>query len=111
MDWNTANKFCKARLGDLVSIHSEKEADFLKCSIVQNLKSNAWIGGYKPKGSANKWQWTDGSAYDYFNWFITQPDNLADKFVCVHMNRKYGFKWVDGNCKKKLPFICKQKFF
>ena len=110
MDWNMANIFCKARLGHLVSIHSEREMKFLESDVVQNATSKIWTGGLKSKWPANTWQWNDGSAYDYFNWFITQPDNLESP-VCIHMNREYGFKWVDGNCKAKLPFICKKKFF
>ena len=110
MDWNMANNFCKARLGHLVSIHSEREMKFLECDIVQNKTSKIWTGGSKAKWPANTWQWTDGSAYDYFNWFITQPDNLESP-VCIHIGGGSSHEWVDGNCKAKLPFICKKKFF
>ena len=110
MDWNMANDFCKARLGHLLSIHSENEVEFLKGNIIQNATSNIWIGGFKSKWPANNWQWTDGSTYDYFNWFITTPDNFGSP-VCILMFRKYGFKWNDGNCKDKFPFICQKKLF
>ena len=110
MDWNTADDFCKARLGHLVSIHSEKEMTFLKDDVIQNATLHAWIGSLKSKWPANNWKWTDGSAYDYFNWLNTQPNDLGSP-LCGYMNRNHGFKWADTKCSQKFPIICKKKFF
>ena len=105
-----ANNFCKARLGHLVSIHSKKEMTFLKDEIVQNVTSLIWIGGLKSKWPANNWKWTDGSAFDYFNWWNNQPNDLGSP-LCTWIDKKLGFKWGDGGCSHKFPFICKKKSF
>ncbi len=51
------------------------------------------------------WVWTDGSAWDYANWGINQPDDAYDGEDCLEI---WGSNnWNDHGCKRAYPYICK----
>lgn len=72
-------------MGDLVSITSQAENDFLGTIILfqhwhhngGNNSSNSgfmgpWTGGYQPNGV--DWEWTTGETWGYTNWEDNQPN-------------------------------------
>jgi hypothetical protein len=50
------------------------------------------------------WVWTDGSAWDYTNWGINEPNDYLDGEDCLHIRE---LDWNDYDCTLALPFICK----
>ena len=52
---------------------------------------------------ADKWQWEDGTQYDWTNWHHTQPSDFNNE-KCVRY-RGDG-KWYDDHCSRKYYFIC-----
>ena len=93
-----------------VSIHSLKEADFLKKRIVNGTNENIWIGG-KGFGRDGKWFWPDGSEFGPFeNWADGQPNNPNpddQPLECAYMQTP-SRKWGDAECAAdySYPFIC-----
>ena len=54
---------------------------------------------------ADKWQWEDGTLYDFTNWHTTQPSNFnTEKCARFHGDGK----WYDNICSDRLYFICKK---
>merc|ERR1719348_424540 len=62
-NWDDARNQCKLEGGDLASITSEYENDFIQSL---NLPERAWVGG-SSTGSVGSltWSWSDGSTYGY----------------------------------------------
>jgi len=53
------------------------------------------------------WEWSDGTAANYFRWANNEPNGLEDEY-CVEMYPNVG-SWNDVNCNhKKRGFVCKK---
>ena len=113
LNWNDAKKHCQSLPSKLVAIHSEEEMNFLEQKVVHgvNFKSGGstgiWIGGYEING---KWNWDDGSEFDWKNWEKTQPnapkvtDTIDD---CAYLWTTERYEWADARCDDySFPFIC-----
>ena len=50
------------------------------------------------------WVWTDGSAWDYTNWGINEPNDNLDGEDCLHIRE---LNWNDYDCTLAQPFMCK----
>ncbi|XP_039674891.1 galactose-specific lectin nattectin-like [Perca fluviatilis] len=104
--WIDAENFCKAAGGNLASVHSEEEYEFLRTFInqVTSENKNSWIGG-SDSVQEGVWIWSDGSTFDYKHWGPGQPDNAGGAENCLEMNHN-GLNWNDGQCNKILHFAC-----
>ena len=51
------------------------------------------------------WVWTDGSVWNYTNWFPGEPNNFNGVEHCV-IGLIGG--WTDFQCAVRFPFICKK---
>nr|ACO82038.1 C-type lectin 5 [Perca flavescens] len=107
--WTDAENFCKAAGGNLASVHSEEEHEFLRTFIkqVSGLNRRTWIGG-SDSVQEGVWQWSDGSPFNYRRWHVGLPDNLFLVEHCLHMNF-LGMTWNDDWCAKIFPFLCSKK--
>ncbi|XP_039674865.1 galactose-specific lectin nattectin-like isoform X2 [Perca fluviatilis] len=103
--WVNAETFCKAAGGNLASVHSEEEYEFLRTFIHQVTGENkvAWIGGFDSV-QEKEWMWSDGSPSRLATVNLTQPDNEGGREHCLEMN--YHDKWNDYVCEKKRHFLC-----
>uniref|UniRef100_A0A8C9Z858 Galactose-specific lectin nattectin-like n=1 Tax=Sander lucioperca TaxID=283035 RepID=A0A8C9Z858_SANLU len=103
--WVDAENFCKSKGGNLASIHSVEEYEFLRTFINQISGENrrTWMGGFDSV-KEGEWMWSDGSTFDYKSWAPGQPDNTGGIEHCLEMN--YQGKWNDNLCPKILPFLC-----
>ncbi|XP_031150862.1 galactose-specific lectin nattectin-like isoform X1 [Sander lucioperca] len=106
--WVDAENFCKSKGGNLASIHSVEEYEFLRTFINQISGENrrTWMGGFDSV-KEGEWMWSDGSTFDYKSWAPGQPDNTGGIEHCLEMN--YQDKWNDYLCDKVLPFLCSKK--
>ena len=81
--------------GDIVSIHSEEENEFVTSLIRKRPAQdgrgkdgkggkNTWIGG-KYSSSQGSFYWFDQSNWDFTNWDLSQPNNKGENYQCVFM--------------------------
>ena len=52
----------------------------------------AWLGGIQ---SGSDWRWEDGTAMDYTNWFITEPNGEGS---CMNIYQAGRGGWNDIDC-------------
>ncbi|EFO93073.1 CRE-CLEC-51 protein [Caenorhabditis remanei] len=83
-NFNDARSACQADGGDLASIHSQAENQFLvelsKAGITNKDKGHnddVFIGLIYQN---SKWQWTDGTAVNYLNWGDGEPNNMEKEW-------------------------------
>jgi len=72
MGWNGARDYCRRMKGDLVTITSEQENQF-----VYSLNANSWIG-LSDTAQEGNWEWVTGEPLDYVNWAESEPNNCTD---------------------------------
>ena len=104
MTWTQAQEFCEKEGGNLVSITSQGEQDFVAGLIQDAGQMNQyWIGANKESGT---FAWSDGEAWDYTNWDANEPNASgagSSTEGYVHLYRKANpnvsgskaFKWND----------------
>ena len=103
--WLKALRVCLGLGGNLVSITSEKEKEFvhdLSSSTIRN--HAAWIGLIYD----SQWKWIDGSSFNNFssiNWLesTTSQENVTK---CVELSRK-GWTLTEC-CKASQYYICER---
>ncbi len=105
-NWTDArHSTCRKEGGELVSIGSEVENDF-----VRNLTNGkeAWTG-LSDKVTDNKtWAWTDGHPLNYTKWAPGEPDKPFPQ-DCGAMN--FGTddgQWVSYQCEELMSYVCKK---
>jgi len=55
-----------------------------------------------------KWEWTDGSKWDFAPWGKGQPDNAGKRENCLEENWSKKNEWNDNRCNQKKPFVCQR---
>ncbi|XP_077861526.1 uncharacterized protein LOC144341898, partial [Saccoglossus kowalevskii] len=65
-----------------------------------------WIGA-NDRTTEGGWEWSDGSAFAYFNWAPEEPNNV-DGEHCVELVVSDG-NWNDHKCDRTIGYICKNK--
>ncbi|XP_078100718.1 galactose-specific lectin nattectin-like isoform X2 [Sander vitreus] len=109
MTWTDAELSCQAVGGNLASVHSAEEHEFLRNYIKQvtGHHKTSWIGGFDAV-KEGMWMWTDGSKFNYINWTTGQPDNIGGVEHCTSMNWNEE-KWNDSACSdpnNQTSFVC-----
>ncbi|XP_063411605.1 macrophage mannose receptor 1-like [Mytilus trossulus] len=110
-EFNQAEAFCKNQGGNLVTIETEEENNFLKniLTLMRNAGGASenlwwWIGltDIKTDGS---FEWISGQSVTYTDWYQgppPEPNGVAwnnAKADCVVMRHTYGFTWSDEYCR------------
>ncbi|KAM4725105.1 lactose-binding lectin l-2-like [Anableps anableps] len=108
MTWADAELHCVSEDGNLVSIHSQEEQDFVNAMIKSFDPSQAftWIG-LSDLHKEGSWMWSDGSKVDFRYWDGGQPDNAGGNEHCGHTNMFTYHKWNDYVCSLTFAFVCK----
>lgn len=103
--WDKALEYCQEKEGEIVSINSDGEQQF----VYQNMAVNKtlWIGLVKDRG-LGIFRWTNGQRLTFTNW-IEKP-NISGHEDCGEMTDYSVFhgQWNDNTCSTKLPFICEK---
>ncbi|KAM7228144.1 hypothetical protein R6Z07F_018651 [Ovis aries] len=119
--WAEADFYCSEfsigrKSAKLASIHSWEENVFvydLVNSCVPGIPADIWTGLHDHR-QEGKFEWTDGSPYDYSYWDGSQPDDGVhadpEEEDCVQIWYRPTSalrSWNDNTCSRKFPFVCK----
>uniref|UniRef100_A0A8C6SS91 C-type lectin domain-containing protein n=1 Tax=Neogobius melanostomus TaxID=47308 RepID=A0A8C6SS91_9GOBI len=101
--WTMAEKSCNNLGGNLASIRNYWENVFISGLI----DGPAWLGGHDMVQDG-VWMWTDGSPWDYTNWWHGEPNNYGGIEDGLEINA-YGPAdtfWNDNLSSRKMGYIC-----
>ena len=107
-DWLKAVKVCRGFGGNLASIGSEKEMEFVRNLSSQQRSYHAWIGlvyWFQEGG----YLWSDETPFNssvYADWLNDKPCNLSG-IRCVQLSRN-GWSFTSCNYKENQEFICEK---
>ncbi|XP_037118973.1 macrophage mannose receptor 1-like [Syngnathus acus] len=115
--WLGAWHHCVSEGGNLVSITSSAEEDFVKATMAKY--NHFWLGLSNQKcdkvwcrfeGGSQKLAWSDGETIKHTNWAPNQLES-ADVASCAYVNQggigEPG-KWRSGSCHSSLAYMCKR---
>ncbi|XP_041666073.1 macrophage mannose receptor 1 [Cheilinus undulatus] len=110
--WPDSRHYCQSiRGGDLASIHSRAEVEFIR-NLNHTKYHNLWIGLTRDNNFG--WGWTDKTSVSFLNWAQGEPNaafhhgEVAEE-NCVEMYADG--HWNDNNCLQKRGFVCKHRQF
>ncbi|KXJ19202.1 Versican core protein [Exaiptasia diaphana] len=117
--WYTARKACLASGGDLVTLSSKQENNFvaLLSHTYFPAAHSTWIGMIAEELKGNKqgkFHWVDGRPIgQYLNWYPGDPNHDKNAEFCASILSYRGFpmKWIDIPCvwTKKIPYVCERE--
>ncbi|KAM9822992.1 C-type mannose receptor 2-like isoform 2-T2 [Syngnathus typhle] len=115
--WLGAWHHCVSEGGNLVSITSSAEEDFVKATM--GMDTSFWLGLSNLKcdkvwchfeGGSQKLTWSDGQTTTYRFWAPNQLES-ANVSSCAYVNQKSwqdSVRWKSGSCASSLPYMCKR---
>lgn len=83
--------------GNLASINSQEENDFLQ----NNISASVWIGG-RDENSEDNYEWVDGSPFSYTSWDIGEPNGSTGE---NHIEFTTNGVWNDRAGTEVLSFV------
>ncbi|XP_036973174.1 macrophage mannose receptor 1 [Acanthopagrus latus] len=107
--WPDSRHYCQSIRGDLASIHSRAEVEFIR-NLNYTKYHHIWIGLTRDNNFG--WAWTDKTALGFTNWapnepnFAFHPGDVAEE-NCVEMY--HDGHWNDNNCLEKRGFVCRHR--
>ena len=105
INWLDAQSSCAIWGGDLTSITTERENNYLNTLITSSV-GNCWIG-LNDRDVEGTYTWIDGTAVSYTNWTSTPP-NVATS-DCVRINNAGNGVWESVSCDTTVnAFLCKR---
>ncbi|XP_030828651.1 macrophage mannose receptor 1 [Strongylocentrotus purpuratus] len=108
-EWYSASYQCQQMGGELASIHSKEENEFIRDLVQTDIgKRNVWVGLERgPSGGFTNWN--DGTPVDYVQWDNGEPtDNWrGNQEDCVEIYTNEFGTWKDEVCSTGSSYICK----
>ncbi|KAL3046438.1 hypothetical protein OYC64_004441 [Pagothenia borchgrevinki] len=107
MNWASAERDCLALGGNLASIQSTTEYNFIR-KLVRTATGqdlNFWAGGHDAV-MEGVWLWSDGSKFSFSRWGRGEPSNYRGKEHCMEVNYGANKHVNDVDCLDKQPFVC-----
>uniref|UniRef100_G1PD26 Macrophage mannose receptor 1 n=1 Tax=Myotis lucifugus TaxID=59463 RepID=G1PD26_MYOLU len=99
---------CRKEGGDLASIHTIEEFDFIISQLGYEPNDELWIGLNDLKIQMY-FEWSDGTPVTFTKWLHGEPSHENNRQEdCVVMKGKDGY-WADRACERSLGYICKMK--
>ncbi|KAJ8338949.1 hypothetical protein SKAU_G00357350 [Synaphobranchus kaupii] len=107
--WPESRHYCQEFWGDLVSVHSRAEVDFLR-NLDYTKYHNVWLGLTRDRSFG--WAWTDMTSLGFVNWAPGEPNEAfhpgdIGSESCVEMYPDG--RWNDNNCMQKRGFACRHR--
>ena len=111
LTWSEALEQCQAAApnsgGDLASIPDEDTNEFLQSLTPK--EADVWVGGHRSSGNGEEWMWSDGTSWQFNNWFQGQPDNLGGVQTHLSFNFDNSGHWDDDFAFEEKSFLCSHK--
>ena len=105
INWLDAQSSCAIWGGDLTSITTERENNYLNI-IIPDTVSNCWIG-LNDRDVEGIYTWINGTTVIYANWTSTPSDDSNSN--CVQINNTGNRTWESVSCDMTLnAFLCKR---
>ncbi|XP_054750997.2 macrophage mannose receptor 1-like [Lytechinus pictus] len=108
-DWFTARQTCQTQYGgELVSIHSKEENEFVKNLAIGTVGvRSVWLG--LTRSETGGFKYSDNSPVDYVHWANGEPteDWAGSNEDCVEMYTNEFGKWNDEDCSGRASYVCK----
>jgi len=106
MDWVSAREFCTAEGGELASIHSTEENDFIKILIKAafGYSTYVWVGGTDSE-TEGSWQWSDGTEWNYQDNSFHVAEDVGENCLLLDYMSAY-YTWLDSSCFVEYGFLC-----
>ncbi|XP_074479552.1 ladderlectin-like isoform X1 [Sebastes fasciatus] len=110
MTWANAERQCQDYGGNLASVHSVDEQQFIQGLILSITEKNAltWLGAFDAQ-QEGLWLWSDGTPFKFDYWDRGQPDNNRGDSHCLVMNYSDRKKFDDTPCSLLRPSVCAKK--
>ncbi|XP_037095140.1 secretory phospholipase A2 receptor-like [Syngnathus acus] len=115
--WLGARHHCVWEGGDLVSINSSAEEQFVKD--IMGEKTPFWLGlsnqicddvWCRFKGGSQNLSWSDGQMRSRTNWILNHTE-ITNVTSCAYVNQgawSQPGKWRSGSCDSSLDYVCKR---
>ena len=105
INWLDAQSSCAIWGGDLTSITTVRENNYLNTLITSSV-GNCWIG-LNDRDVDGMYTWIDGTTVGYTNWTSTPSDDTNSN--CVQINNAGNGMWESVSCGMTLSaFLCKR---
>ena len=105
INWLDAQSSCAIWGGDLTSITTERENNYLNTLITSSV-GNCWIG-LNDRDVEGMYTWIDGTTVIYTNWTRTPSDDINSN--CVQINNTGNGIWESVSCDLTLnAFLCER---
>uniref|UniRef100_A0AAQ5X0I9 C-type lectin domain-containing protein n=1 Tax=Amphiprion ocellaris TaxID=80972 RepID=A0AAQ5X0I9_AMPOC len=102
LSWYEAQRFCRVKFTDLVTINNMYNNNKLLDALGGQV-SLTWIGLHR--GASDRWMWADGGGEALFTrWTEGEPNQLAADEWCAEASSSG--RWNDVSCAEKKDFIC-----
>lgn len=111
--WVHAETLCHQWGGNLATVTSEKENDFLLHQMTLRHMPSAWIG-LNDRAGEGAFEWASKPRHQFTNWQHGEPNNWLGGEKCVVMYvanihwKVYNGEWNDAPCSNKMPYICQR---
>ncbi|XP_073927030.1 secretory phospholipase A2 receptor isoform X2 [Castor canadensis] len=109
-EWPAFKFVCGWLRGDLLSIHSAQEQEFIysKIKVLSKYGTN-WWNGLQEEQANDEIHWTDGSPVTYQNWDQGRDRSMNNQSQrCGFISSTTGL-WGSEECSVSMPAICKRK--
>ena len=105
MTWEKAKAYCESLGGNLVTITSAEENNYIADNIlVPNGSPVCWAGGRKID---ENWKWVTNEDWLFSSWLYGQPDGNKNTCEdCLQIGYKLVHEWNDANNNSSIPFVC-----
>ena len=106
MSWEDARRYCQLNvpynIGDLAAVPDAGTNDFLQ-QLIQG--AYVWVGGFHDENTTS-WMWSDGTPWNYHNWYPGQPNNGDGVQTHLAFNVDSSGFWDDEFKEGEKSFIC-----
>ena len=103
--WYEAKQLCYSYLGNLVSVGSREEYDFLEHEFGKKEVSSCLHIGLRGQTGSSRLSWLDGNVGN-FSMLNLSYNKINEMESCVY--RDMDGLWYVGNCSEKCGFVCKK---
>ncbi|XP_064619238.1 C-type mannose receptor 2-like [Lineus longissimus] len=113
VDFATAENSCAANGGQLASVTSQEEHDFILSDIWPSVTNDYVYLGADDKAVEGTWVWKDGSVWSFDRWGVWNRQQLpvhGNVHNCLTMTKVTDINgdWYDFLCTNTAHFLCEQ---